>query len=180
MTKTLILLVSLFSIRSFAEDPIVIKNFREIFESLSVASGVTADTATMSAYNSFKPVLPKFGNPEEYSAAMQIAVIRLAGYFCRSLITQDAAKTDPVLRRAHKSVNFSAGPVGLSEIVRKDVLSNYAKLYWQRDLSTTELKSMQNMADALIARAPTTTTGTRNVCLAMCTAVASSLEFLVV
>ena len=158
---------------------IAIKNFREIFESLIKATGVTPTQTHITAYQQVRDALPKFGEIEEYTPAMSLGVLKLSGHFCKSLIAEDAAKP-PVQRRAHKEVDFQKPPKEMSESIRMSVIHSYAGLFWQATPASNEVLRLLNLMEKLAASASVTSQGTKDVLLMTCTAVASAVEFLVI
>lgn len=162
---------------SFA-DSVAIKNFREIYQSLIVATGVTPDADLIAAYSGVRDGLPKFGNVDEFSAPMVMAVTQLASLFCNAMITSDAGLADPSQRRAHKGVDFTKGMEAMTPAIRTSVLHSYTELYWQRDPTPDELKLLLSYMDTVSGADPKTTQGTTNALLLTCTLVSSSLDFL--
>lgn len=160
---------------------IALKNFREIFESLSVASGVKPTAQMIQAFNAVRDSLPKNGDPEEYSAPMNMAVTRLAGHFCQAFVLADAAKADPKLRRSHKKIQFNKGPKDLTAEAKREVITDYARFYWQRDPEASEMETILALIDDLSTSVQLPATdAVRQVLALTCTSMASSLDFLAI
>src|SRR5438552_1932252 len=107
---------------SFATD-LSIKNFREIFESYALITGVPrTDAEVIAKFNDVKTKLPQKGAVEEISSPMTFAVTQLAIPFCKKMIAADANR--PVGQRlAHKKIDFLKAPKALftADIVQATV-----------------------------------------------------------
>lgn len=166
-----------FSNRVFAADSISVKNFRQIFDSLRVITGVVPDAEVNQAYQDAKNRLPRYGRIDEVSSPMLLAVTAVSGSFCKKMIAIDASIANRTNRRAHRMVDFTLGPSGMTSDIRRSVIQEYSRLFWQRDPVDSEIQTvLTTMADAATAIPTTTPADTQKVLKVACTAVASSLE----
>lgn len=179
MRQVTLLIIALLYVQPAKGTEISIKNFREIFESLAVATGVTPTATHLNAFAQLRDVLPKFGEVEEVTPSMTLAVFKLSGHFCRSLISADAIKI-PEQRLAHKDINFTKVPKDIPQASRESVIHAYAGLFWQATPSAAEVTRMLTLMDELTATVPVSTTGTQSMLQMSCSAMASAIEFLMI
>ncbi len=154
-----------------------VKNFKELYSAYSVVTNVSLkDPVVHETYLSARTRLPKYGDVEEVSSPMLMAVSALGGAFCQQMIEFDA-KRDPVLRWAHKGFDFSPDKVVASEQQRRAVIDTYAELFWQRSPTPEEEQSLLT-AMGNDATKPLTLAARKQLLMVACSAVASSFEFI--
>jgi hypothetical protein len=174
---TIVLATTLYSGVASA-DNLSLKDFRELYDSLSTVTGIKPNADIQQTYADVRGTLPKTGDVSEYSAAMQAAMMRLSGQFCKAMIDSDAAISDPTKRRAHAAVDFTSGPKAMTSDIRKSVIAAYAALYWQRLATDTETTTLLTAMDGVAAGLDDSPTSTRQVLLLACTAASTSIDFL--
>lgn len=164
-----------------AEADVAVKNFRQIFESLKVVTGISNPPADIVGYyQKNQAILPVAGKVTEVSGNMLRAFAGLTGLFCKSLIANDATLPSDQ-RQAHSQVDFTAAPAAMTADIRTSVINDYALMFWSRDPSSTEittlLTAMSQAEKALPAGVPAST---KSVLLGACTAAGSSIDALVI
>src|SRR5687767_10734678 len=83
-----------------------LKNFREIFEGLSVSTGTPPDKELHQLFSDVQQQLPKFGKATEYTSTAQTAVLSLSAAYCEKMIVRDSKENNPSLRWAHSMIDF--------------------------------------------------------------------------
>jgi hypothetical protein len=163
-----------------AQGAISVKNFREIYDSLAASTGVDPNDATISAYYAQSYTrLPLTGAVAEVSSPGLLTLTALSGLFCKQMITNDAALS-PAQRRAHKAVDFTKGPAGLTAQVQQSVVEAYFGLFLSRSPSQDELAILTGEFTEAEQNLGTAATDTQSTLQAVCTSVASSLESLMI
>lgn len=159
---------------------IALKNFREIYESMKIVTGVVPSQSLYDLYQSVKDSLPKAGGVEEYNTLMQLDVSLLGGTFCREMITKDAAQTNPTLRWAHKDVDFAQPASGLTSVIRHSVIGEYAALFWQREATAEELNVLDTAMATLASQLGAGTDSTIDMLVANCATQINTIDFLTI
>src|SRR5688572_9189629 len=97
------------SIGQFAygfEDPVLLKNFREIYAAYENITAVDGrDKELMDLYKLNMDRLPKNGLPEELSSSVVLAATELSGAFCKKTIDREKVLA-PGARILFGDVNF--------------------------------------------------------------------------
>ncbi len=155
-----------------------IKNHREIYESMKAQMSVTPKPGDelATAYESVQETLPTLGTVDEYNASMLWSLVRLASDFCRARITLDA-KAEPAQRWLHKMVSFSKAP---SFVPAKDVIQDYAQVFWQRTGTEKEAKEIEAFSEGLVMELPQTAAGTLSLLNALCTVMGTSTASVII
>src|ERR1700722_13917385 len=103
--KTLLILIGL-AVAQSAHAQLAVKNFREIFDSLQISTGVDPNDPNINAYYAQSYTrLPMTGAVGEVTSPGLLTLTALSGMFCSAMITNDA-KLDPSQRRATQPVDF--------------------------------------------------------------------------
>lgn len=119
-----------------------LKNFREIYESLLIATNVFPNATVTAAYNSTRTRLPIAGEFTELSSTTLTALGALGGVVCREFLTNEENK-NPSQRLVHKAVDFSLPPAQISADVVSDVHTQFIEMFWGRMPSQAELAEFQ-------------------------------------
>ena len=165
---------------SFADVAVGVKNFRQLFDSYVVITGVNAlDTEVQQTYQATMTRLPKDSDVEQLTTPMVLGVASLGGVFCKKMIANDAAKTDVTTRRAHTKVDFTKGPADLSDEIKKSVITEYAGLFWQRTPTDEEQAALLEVFSGAATGTVGTPAETTAVLRATCASVASSLNTII-
>jgi hypothetical protein len=173
-----LLLVTVFMLLAKDAEAVSLKNFRELAAFYSAATGVPlTDTKVQAAYQNVKSRLPKAGTVDEFSSPSVLAAIELGGAFCTSFINAEAAAT-AANRRAHQQIDFTKSPRVLADADIMSVMSNYAKLFWLRDLTAAETTLFQGSVTKMKAASTDNAAGNKQLFLTMCTQVATSMDAL--
>jgi hypothetical protein len=175
------LLVAIFMLFSTTDASAVsLKNFRELAAFYSAATGVPmTDTGVQTAYTNVKSRLPKAGTVDEFASPTVLAAIELSGAFCTSFINAEAA-LPAAKRRAHATIDFTKSPRVLANTDVLTTVHAYAKLFWLRDVTAAEDTLFNGTITTLKAASTDNVAGNKQLFLALCTQVATSLDALVI
>jgi hypothetical protein len=156
-----------------------LKNFRELAAFYSSATGIAmTEPRVAAAYLNVKSRLPKAGTVDEFSSPSVLGAVELSSAFCGAFISVEAA-AQPANRRAHQTVDFTKSPRVLVDGDIMAAIKNYARLFWQRELKADEDKVLLASVTRLKALSTDNAAGTRQLFLATCTQVATSLDALI-
>ena len=134
-----------------AEEPTLgLKNFRSLYYSLQVATGVKPTKEIRDFFQSNMSRLPKDGRPDEMSSPMLLASKALAGLFCKE---------------------FSRSQAGLQNQSFDSLTKVLSNQFYNRDLTSIESTSLMKLKGELQP--------TRDSVFIVCVAMTSSIEFLV-
>jgi hypothetical protein len=178
--KTLAVLLLVFTIynHAFADtSTMALKNFRAILNSLAAVTGVDPTSSDISAYyQQIQAQLPRTGTLSEFNAQTYLASAGLGSMFCNHVITNDVqagkATTGP-----DAGIDFTKGPNSVTTAQRVTLIQNYFTQFLQRAPTATEQTTMTTLFAAQTDTA-NTVAETQNAILAVCSAVAGSIEFL--
>lgn len=132
-----------------------LRNFRQAFETLVDAAEVDPKNQGLAAFfNEVSGRLSSDGDPTQFSSALLMASIGLAGRVCGLLVP-----TQPK-------------PASL-----KEAAQGYAERFWRRAADEEELAVLVAMAEAVALDAPDERSA-HHVLMSLCVATASSLEAL--
>ncbi len=153
-----------------------LKNFRAILNSLAAVTGVDPTSGDISAYYAqIQAQLPRNGTLSEFNAQTYLASAGLGSMFCNHLITTDAQTgkgTGPNL-----GIDFTKGPKSVTAAQKTTLVQNYFMQFLQRTPTANEQSTMTTL---FTAQTDSTNSAqeTQNAVLAVCSAVAGSIEFL--
>jgi hypothetical protein len=160
-------------------EAVSLKNFRELAAFYSAATGIPlSDPKVAAAYQNAKSRLPKAGTVDEFSSPAVLGAIELSGVFCTQFITAEAA-APAANRRAHQQIDFTKAPNALADADVMSAVHAYAKLFWLRDVRADEDTLLQTTVTHMKAASTNNPAGTKQMFLAMCTQVATSIDALV-
>jgi hypothetical protein len=154
-----------------------LKNFRAILNSLATVTGVdptSTDIATY--YQQIQAQLPRNGTLSEFNAQTYLASAGLGSVFCNHVISADAA-TGKTTSGPDAGIDFKKGPASVTTAQRTTLIQNYFNEFLQRTPTATEQSTMTTLFKAQID-SKNDVVETQNAILAVCTAVAGSIEFL--
>jgi hypothetical protein len=175
--KTLLILVAV-SVAQPAHAQLAVKNFREIFDSLQVSTGVDPTDPGINAYYAQSYTrLPMTGAVAEVTSPGLLTFTAISGMFCQVMVANDA-KLVAAQRRATGPVDFTQGPKALTADIEQAVIENYFGLFLSRSPSAAELQLLQVEFTDVIKELSDKATETPTALTAVCTSVASSLESL--
>jgi hypothetical protein len=154
-----------------------LKNFRAILNSLAAVTGVDPTSQDISTYyQQIQAQLPRNGTLSEFNAQTYLADAGLGSVFCSHIITADATTGKPTTG-PDAGVDFSKGPNSVTAAQRVTLVQNYFNEFLQRAPTATEQTTMTTLFATQIDKA-NSATETQNAILAVCSAVAGSIEFL--
>jgi hypothetical protein len=176
-TFVFLALVLAISNQAFADtSTMALKNFRAILNSLAAVTGVDPTSSDISAYYAqIQAQLPRNGTLSEFNAQTYLASAGLGSMFCNHLITTDAQTgkgTGPNL-----GIDFTKGPKSVTDKQRTTLIQNYFTQFLQRTPTATE-QSTTTTLFAAQTDSQNSAQETQNAVLAVCSAVAGSIEFL--
>jgi hypothetical protein len=176
-TFVFLALVLAISNQAFADtSTMALKNFRAILNSLAAVTGVDPTSSDISAYYAqIQAQLPRNGTLSEFNAQTYLASAGLGSMFCNHLITADAQTgkgTGPNL-----GIDFTKGPKSVTDKQRTTLIQNYFTQFLQRTPTATE-QSTTTTLFAAQTDSQNSAQETQNAVLAVCSAVAGSIEFL--
>jgi hypothetical protein len=178
IAQCLSLILAIGTLSTEARAAVVLKNFRQIYESLIIATGVDgSDPAVSEYYAKVRNRLPKEGKPEEITAPAMLGYSALSGVFCKRMIEKDKAITDVTKRQAHAAIDFKKLPNQIDDNTRKKLLNTYSDLFWQREPTGDEMNTLLVLMKT--AQTANTTADLQNILIVTCTAVAASLTSLI-
>jgi hypothetical protein len=164
--------------RAQADPGMGLKNFREILTSLSVVTGVPVTAPDVSAYyTQVVSGLPRYGNLSEFNPQSFLADLGLASVFCNHVIGADASARGVVKTGPNAGVDFNLGPSHVSSAQREKLAQNYISQFLQRTPTVMERTQLTQLF-ATMTDAQDTADETQASVLAVCSAVAGSIEFL--
>jgi hypothetical protein len=154
-----------------------LKNFRAIFNSLAAVTGVDLTSSDVSSfYQQVQAQLPRNGTLSEFNAQTYLASVGLGSVFCSHVITADVQTGKPTTG-PNAGIDFSRGPNSVTSAQRTSLVQNYFNQFLQRLPTSTEQTTMTGLFAAQIDSS-NTAAETQNAVLAVCSAVAGSIEFL--
>jgi hypothetical protein len=163
---------------SQADPGMGLKNFREILSSLSVVTGVPVTAPDVSAYyTQVVSGLPRYGDLSEFNPQSFLADLGLASVFCNHVIGTDVSASGVVKTGPNAGVDFTQGPSHVSAAQRDKLAQNYISQFLQRAPTDTERTQLTQLFAAM-TDAKDTADETQASVLAVCSAVAGSIEFL--
>lgn len=155
-----------------------IKNFRQIFQSMRVATGISGDSQAISSFwAESQGRLPRNGEVGEVNTPALLTFQSLAALFCKEMIDKDMS-LPAAQRQAHRQVDFRLLPTAYSLAVRESVIEEYSAMFLGRSPDAVErilmLESMERLAESL----PSVAASTGQYFLLSCTLVGSSVDSL--
>jgi len=155
-----------------------LKNFREILSSLSAVTGVPANSPDVSAYyTQIMSGLPRYGNLSEFNPQSFLADLGLASVFCNHLIATDLSSDGAAKSGPNAGIDFHKGPSHVSATQRTKLAQNYIDQFLQRSATTNEQTQLTQLF-ASMTDSKDSGDETQASVLAVCSAVAGSIEFL--
>jgi len=176
--KHLILLAPIFSWSVHSLADVGIKNYRQLYSTMSVVTGVPKNNpATSTYFTTAYRRLSETGAVTSVTAPLLLTTTVLASRFCKEMINIEAGKNSGQ-RTAHGAVDFAKGPKSFIESSQRDVLTRYAYLFWGMQPTQNELNiGLQVFAES--AQGLTDTADNlRKVLLAGCSPALASLNLI--
>jgi hypothetical protein len=156
-----------------------LKNFREILSSLSAVTGVPVTSPDVSAYyGQIASGLPRYGNLSEFNPQSLLADIGLGSVFCNHLIATDLGASGAAKSGPNAGIDFHQGPSHVSATQRGKLAQNYIDVFLQRSATTNEQTQLTQLFGAMSESTGDSGDETQASVLAVCSAVAGSIEFL--
>jgi hypothetical protein len=158
---------------------LAVKNFRQIFQSLAVSTGISPQDREIGDYyaQSYSR-LPQRGDVDEIGSSGLLTTTALSGMFCGKMVVADSKLASGV-RRAHSAVDFTKGPTALEADVQVKVIEAYFGLFLSRSPSMEEVGIVKEAFAELISNTENKPEGTLAVLTGACTSVASALDSLI-
>lgn len=155
-----------------------IKNYRQIYSSMSTVTGVPkTNTVVATYYNQAFRRLSENGSVGSVSGPLLLTTTILASRFCSEFIKAEALLPKDQ-RKAHQQVAFDQTPAALTTAVVTSVLNNYGTLFWGRTPDSNERSIGLGLVKEAVEGQAETTQMTRNALLTACTNYLGSLEFI--
>jgi len=153
-----------------------VKNFRQMYYSLSVATGISTRNAELQrTFQEVKSRLPQTGSASEITTTAILAYTALAGMFCKKMILNDRDRSDQN-RRAHTGVNFNGDQTQFDQTLKERLIQKYSELFLQRPASQEELSSTSITFDEVGGIETMGSASVPKVLEAACTSIAASLN----
>lgn len=181
------LLMSFFATNTFAaiaagafaaKDPVLLKNFREIYASYVNITGVNGrDKDIADVYRLVVDRLPKAGTPDELSSAVILAATEVSGMFCKKAIDSEKAVSHGE-RILFGDIDFARGPSQFTDYLKSVVNDHLALAFWQRNANAAEKQALSKVITDASKGSAETGAETEKVMHVLCTAYATSLAFL--
>lgn len=172
--------VFLFGMKSYSastSSSVRIKNFREIYYSLSALTNIDENDADLKVvYNIVKDRLPRTGSPLEFNSPSLMALTELSGAFCQKAVQKEKTLS-PGERTLFPDVNFQRGPVQFSSYLSEVVSKRLARIFWQREAKASEIRLIEQLILETAKENMAALVETEKVLQSVCTNVASSLAF---
>lgn len=167
LSKLVILALSLSNI-AFC---LSLRNFREINQAESFATGVLGDPLLVKKVT---PRLPQSGRISEYTPASQMALATLASDYCNRRWQADS-DLPAEQRLFYSEIDYSQGVSQLHGAKLETLLRKLGQQFWQRDLETEELSLLNLYAAELISSGESLQNATLLICTLFGTSPAVSL-----
>jgi hypothetical protein len=155
-----------------------IKNYRQVFSSMSAVTGVPKTNAVVLAYyNQAYRRLSETGAVGTVNGPLLLTTTILASRFCGQFVAMEAA-LPAAQRRAHQMVDFTKTQSGLTTDVLTNVVNNYGSLFWGRSPDSVERQTALTLVQDAMAGQTESVDMTRKALLAACTNYLGGLEFI--
>lgn len=153
-----------------------IRTFREIWDAMTVVTGITPAALLREEYEGLKSRLSKTGRVEDVTQSLLLATTQLAAGFCGQLIQQES-RMSASARKIFGAVDFSKGPSQfVSAESRTSLLKPMSNAFWQRDPSSEELGVSARLHDQLVEGQPDVAAKTIVYLNVACTSALASLD----
>ncbi|MDZ4660487.1 MAG: hypothetical protein SGJ18_02590 [Pseudomonadota bacterium] len=178
--KTFFIILGLFQLEiSSAQDPIRLKNFREIYASYESVTRVDGKDGTLQEiFRLSKERLPRNGTADELNSPAVLAMTELSGAFCKKAIDREKILTKGE-RILFLDIDFELGPIQFSDYLVERISNHLSRLFWNRDINPQEATVMVKLVSEAGAANQYSKIETENVLHILCTTYATSLAFLV-
>jgi len=144
-----------------------IKNFREIYETFKIATGLPEDDTRVAAFEVARDKLPRYGYADEINPAMRQSLVTLASKFCEDKVRSEMQKAKET-RTWFRS--FDDEEIGRT-------VGQMAKSFWGRAASDSERGLLTSIAGDFPDAAQNAESGIQ-MATSVCLVVASSFETL--
>lgn len=180
MTK-LFLIFMAFSLHPVAwavNDPVRLKNFREIYESYAQITGVDSkDADLLELYKLNVDRLPKLGVAGELSSNVVLATTELAGAFCKKALDKEKALPRGE-RNLYGLADLTRGPEQFTEYLKGVIVNRFAEQFWQRQATDSEKQVFSKSISKMTEKDPEDEAQTGNILHVLCATFGTSLAFL--
>ncbi len=157
---------------------IPIKNFLQIPYALESATGVSAKTPDiLTYYSNQKGKFPLRGELNEITVPEVLSQMSYASYFCSKMIATDA-NLPAAQRWVHKGFDFTVKPNNWSDAQIMSVFSDYAEIFWQRNLDSDEIDILKTEVREMKKNFPNETASNAGLLTSVCAAMAGSFAFI--
>ena len=163
---------------AFAAAPGVrLKNFREIYYSLTAVTQIDENDADLKlAFSLVKDRLPRTGSPLEFGSPSLMALTEFSATVCGKVISREKSQ-NPGERILFQDINFSRGPVQFSSYLVEVVTQRLARIFWQREIKPNEIALFEKQVFDFSKDDMVSVPETEKTVLSLCTNFASSLAF---
>lgn len=175
---TLLILSLCTSIAGAVNDPVRLKNFREIYESYAQITGVDSkDADLLELYKLNVDRLPKLGVAGELSSNVVLATTELAGAFCKKALDKEKALPRGE-RNLYGPADLTRGPEQFTEYLKGVIVNRFAEQFWQRQATDSEKLVFSKAISKMTEKDPEDAAQTGNILHVLCATFGTSLAFL--
>ena len=161
-----------------ADNPVRLKNFREIYASLVTVTGVDGRDAELTElFRVNVDRLPKVGEAGELSSNVVLAATELSGAFCKKALDREKALPRGE-RNLFGQVDLNRGPRQFTNYLKGRITEQYAQAFWLRAPSATEKEVLSQLIDRLRTNVTDSADETEKLLQVFCVSFGSSLAFL--
>ncbi len=153
-----------------------VKNFEEIYLTMSVLSGVPHTVNSIrGVYNDIKVLLPTDNDIKTFVSANQVSILKLAGEYCHELVRNSGYRS-----QIWPNVNFNeSSSTAFSEDKRDYIIDQLMQNFWsvpsdEMYLYNIERNEFNLLMDELLAGSSPSSTTTQTTIKGVCSAALSS------
>ena len=146
---------------------------------MKLANVTTPTTALLNEYNVRYGALAAGGDLSMANSPLMLGSTSLAGEVCNNMLTQETAQA-ATARNFFGSINFAAGVSSVTDAEYNTSIRGMARQFWGRSETAEELSMLQGykteFINALAATLRTQAASSKNLMLATCAAMLSSID----
>ena len=173
--KVCLVTLSLSAVLSAAPGSFSLRDFRQLYASLSAATGIAPSQTLREYFQGAQYRLLNDGDPVKFNATTLMTTISLTGLFCDELLTAEL-NLPAAERRVFQVLDFSQGPSSVTHENQVAFVTREAEVFWARDPEPLELAALMESWGELASFSANSPTGLREMALSICTAVGSSSD----
>lgn len=158
------------------EVKIGVKNFEEIYLTMSVLTGVPHTVSSIrNVYNDIKVLLPTDNNIKTFVSANQVSILKLAGEYCHELVRNSTYRS-----QIWPNVNFGESSATAFSVDKRDyIIDQLMQNFWSVPTDEMYLYNIERfefnlLMDELLAGSGSSSTLTQTTIKGVCSAALSS------